>query len=80
MTVRRFLIFLGLIVSAPILSGCLVIGATSMVAETAVWTAGTALETAGNVGGAVVRAAIPGDGEDEDDDHDHDHDHEDDND
>jgi hypothetical protein len=68
MTVRRLFILLGLIAAAPALSGCLVIGATSMVAETAVRTTGTALETAGNVGEAVVRTAIPGDGEDEEED------------
>ena len=70
MTVRRLILVLGLLVAAPALSGCLVIGATSMVAETAVRTTGTALETAGNVGEAVVRTAIPGDGEDDDDDDD----------
>lgn len=75
MTARRILVFLSLLAATPALSGCLVIGATSMVAETAVRTTGTVLETAGNVGGAVVRTAIPGDGEDDDDDHDHDHDH-----
>ena len=75
MIVRRIFVFLSLLVATPALSGCLVIGATSMVAETAVRTTGTVLETAGNVGGAVVRTAIPGDGED-DEDHDHDHDHE----
>ncbi|WP_421787747.1 hypothetical protein [Hyphobacterium sp.] len=67
MNVRRILVLLGFIASAPVLSGCLVIGATSMVAETAVRTTGTALETAGNVGEAVVRTAIPGDGNDDDD-------------
>ncbi|WP_109259672.1 hypothetical protein [Hyphobacterium indicum] len=75
MTARRISVVLSLLLAAPALSGCLVIGATSMVAETAVRTTGTALETAGNVGSAVVRTAIPGDGEDDDDDHDHDHDH-----
>lgn len=70
MTVRRILVLLGLVVAAPGLSGCLVIGATSMVAETAIRTTGTALETAGNVGEAVVRTAIPGDGEDDDEDDD----------
>lgn len=75
MTARRITILLSILIAAPALSGCLVIGATSMVAETAVRTTGTVLETAGNVGEAVVRTAIPGDGED-DDDHDHDHDHE----
>ncbi|WP_420433798.1 hypothetical protein [Hyphobacterium sp.] len=67
MTVRRALVLLSLVISAPALSGCLVIGATSMVAETAIRTTGTALETAGNVGEAVVRTAIPGDGDDDDD-------------
>lgn len=77
MTARRISVFLSLLLAAPALSGCLVIGATSMVAETAIRTTGTAVETVGNVGGAVVRTAIPGDGEDDDDDdHDHDHDHE----
>lgn len=70
MTVRRILVLLGLVVAAPALSGCLVIGATSMVAETAIRTTGTALETAGNVGEAVVRTAIPGDGDDDDEDDD----------
>lgn len=73
MTVRRIIVFLSFLLAAPLLSGCLVIGATSMVAETAVRTTGTAVETVGNVGSAVVRTAIPGDGEDDDDDHDHDH-------
>lgn len=72
MTARRFLIALSLLFLAPALSGCLVIGATSMVAETAVRTTGTALETAGNVGEAVVRTAIPGDGEGDQDDDDQD--------
>jgi len=75
MTARRITLLLSILIAAPALSGCLVIGATSMVAETAIRTTGTVLETAGNVGEAVVRTAIPGDGED-DDEHDHDHDHE----
>jgi hypothetical protein len=70
MTARRALIVLALLASAPALSGCLAIGLTSMAVETGVRTTGTVLETAGNVGGAVVRTAIPGDGDDDDDDDD----------
>ncbi len=71
MTARRIFPVLSLLLAAPALSGCLVIGTTSMVAEAAGRTAGTAVETVANTGSAVVRTAIPGDGED-DDDHDQD--------
>lgn len=68
MTFRRLFALLGILVAAPALSGCIAIGVTSMVAETAVRTTGTVLETAGNVGEAVIKTAIPGDGDDDDND------------
>ena len=48
---------------APLLNGCLAIGAASLATDVAVGTVGAAVD----VGGAVVGAAIP-DGDDKDDD------------
>jgi hypothetical protein len=49
---------------APALSGCVVIGATALVADVALGTAGMAVKTVGAVGGAAIDMVIP-DGEDE---------------
>lgn len=68
MTVRRLATLAMTIAFAPVLSGCLIIGGTALVAGTAVGVAGDTLQLAGNVGEGVVRAAIPGDGEDDEDD------------
>lgn len=68
MTVRRIALLALTAALAPLLSGCLVIGGTALVAGTAVGVAGDTLQFAGNVGEGVVRAAIPGDGEDDDED------------
>ncbi|WP_417481414.1 hypothetical protein [Maricaulis sp.] len=51
---------------APCLSGCLVIGATALVADVAIGTAGTAVKTVGAVGGAAVDLVLP-DGDDDED-------------
>ena len=67
MTVRRLALLAMTAVLAPLLSGCLVIGGTALVAGSAVGVAGDTLQLAGNVGEGVVRAAIPGDGDDEED-------------
>lgn len=65
MTVRRLALLAMMAAFAPVLSGCLIIGGTALVAGTAVGVAGDTLQLAGNVGEGVVRAAIPGDGEDD---------------
>jgi hypothetical protein len=44
---------------APALSGCLVIGATALVADVAIGTAGAAVKTVGAVGGAAIGAVTP---------------------
>lgn len=68
MSVRRIALVCALLATAPVLSGCLVIGGAALVTGTAIGVAGDTLQLAGNVGEGVVRAAIPGDGEDDDDD------------
>lgn len=68
MTARRIALLTLTVALAPLLSGCLVIGGTALVAGTAVGVAGDTLQFAGNVGEGVVRAAIPGDGDDDEDD------------
>lgn len=68
MTVRRLALLAMTAALAPLLSGCLIIGGTALVAGTAVGVAGDTLQLAGNVGEGVVRAAIPGDGEDDEED------------
>ena len=62
---RRLRLLLLSLIIAPSLSGCLVIGATALVAGTAAGAAGAVVGTAGKVGGAAVGAIIPG-GDDED--------------
>ena len=44
---------------APMLSGCIVIGATALVADVALGTAGAAVKTVGAVGGAAVDLVLP---------------------
>lgn len=51
---------------APALSGCVVIGATALVADVAIGTVGTAVKTVGAVGGAAIDIVTP-DGRDDDD-------------
>ncbi len=53
---------------APALSGCVVIGATALVADVAFSTAGTAVKTVGAVGGAAVDLVVPDSNNDSDDD------------
>ena len=74
MTVRRLALLAMTAALAPLLSGCLVIGGTALVAGTAVGVAGDTLQLAGNVGEGVVRAAIPGGRDDDDEDAAHDRD------
>jgi len=52
---------------APSLSGCLVIGATALVADVAIGTAGTAVKAVGAVGGAAIDLVLPDSDDDEDD-------------
>tara|TARA_R110000868_G_scaffold19664_1_gene84446 strand:+ start:7945 stop:8148 length:204 start_codon:yes stop_codon:yes gene_type:complete len=51
--------FLLLVLIAPALSGCVVLGATALVADVALGTAGMAVKTVGAVGGAAVDMVIP---------------------
>lgn len=67
MTVRRLSLAAMIVLMAPALSGCLVIGGAALVTGTAVGVTGDALQLAGNTGEFVVRAAVPGDGEDDED-------------
>ncbi|WP_291843141.1 hypothetical protein [Maricaulis sp.] len=69
---RRFLTLIALLGLAPVLSGCIVIGAAALATDVAVGTAGAAVRTVGAVGGAAIDVVTPGD---DDDDHHHDHDH-----
>ncbi|WP_339747956.1 hypothetical protein [uncultured Maricaulis sp.] len=52
---------------APALSGCVVIGATALVADVALGTAGAAVKTVGAVGGAAVDLVLPDSDDDSDD-------------
>ena len=54
---------------APALSGCVVIGATALVADVALGTAGMAVKTVGAVGGAAIDLVLPDADDDEVDDH-----------
>ena len=67
---RRILAFIIAALAGPALSGCLAIGVATLATETAVSVTGDVLEGAVNVGGAVIKTAIPGDGEDDDEDDD----------
>jgi hypothetical protein len=51
---------------APLLQGCLAMGAASLAADVAIGTAGAAIGTAGAIGGAAIDVVTPGD-DDEDD-------------
>jgi len=62
---RRILTLIVILLSAPALSGCLIIGGTALVTGAAISVTGTALETAGNAGEAVIGAVIPGDEDDD---------------
>lgn len=52
---------------APALSGCVVLGATALVADVALGTAGAAVKTVGAVGGAAVDLVLPDSDRDADD-------------
>lgn len=52
---------------APTLSGCVVIGATALVADVALGTAGAAVKTVGAVGGAAVDLVLPDSDDNSDD-------------
>lgn len=64
---RKARALLALIALAPMLSGCLVVGAAAAVTDVAVGTAGMAVGAAGAVGGAAIDAVTPGDDDDKDD-------------
>ncbi len=63
---RQLRPLLVLLAAAPLLNGCLALGAAALVTDVAVGTVGTAAETAVNVGGAAIDAVTPGDDEDDD--------------
>lgn len=55
-----------LLVAAPMLNGCLALGAAALVTDVAVGTVGTAVDAATTVGGAAIDVVTPGDDDDED--------------
>ncbi len=64
-TLRPILLLLLL---APALSGCVVLGATALVADVTLGTAGMAVKTVGAVGGAAIDLVLPDSDDDGDDD------------
>ncbi|WP_300542109.1 hypothetical protein [Maricaulis sp.] len=64
-TVRALILALLL---APLLQGCLAVGAAALATDVAIGTVGTAVGAAGAVGGAAVDVVTPGKDDDEDED------------
>jgi hypothetical protein len=64
---RKFKIILLMALSAPLLSGCLVIGAAALATDVTVKAVSTTVGVAAGVGGAAIDLVVP-DGDDEDQD------------
>lgn len=64
---RRLRPLVFLLLAAPVLNGCLAIGAAGLAADVAIGTVGNTVEAAVGVTGAAIDLVTPGD-DDEDDD------------
>ena len=64
---RKFKLLVLMTLAAPLLSGCLVIGAAALATDVTVKAVGTTVGVAAGVGGAAIDLVIP-DGDDEDED------------
>ncbi len=62
---RKLRPLLFLLAAAPLLNGCLAIGAAALVTDVAVGTVGNTVEAAAKVGGTAIDVITPGD-DDED--------------
>ncbi len=64
---RKLKMFIVMTLAAPLLSGCLVIGAAELATDVTAKVVGTTVGVAAGVGGAAIDLVIPdGDGDDED--------------
>jgi len=63
--VKQLRPFLLLLAAAPLLNGCLAIGAAALVTDVAVGTVGNTVEAAVKVGGAAIDVVTPGDDDDD---------------